>query len=275
LTPFTSVRVGVDDGIALVTLDRPARRNALDSTTIEELPRAVKDVGRRDDVAIIVLTGADPSFCAGLDLDELSSTGANLDLPDRPDYPSPWQVDVPVIGAVNSPAIAGGFELALHCDFLIASDRALFGDTHARVGQFPGAGLTVRLAEAVGIARTRMLCLTGSFIDAATAAMWGLVVEVVGHDELLPRARTLAVDIATNDQGTVRRLTTHLDDIARVTRDPGMELVAAEMATWNDGWTPADVAAQRDAVFARSSDQRTARREPAGAHRAGLGGKGE
>jgi enoyl-CoA hydratase len=253
---FTRLRVEVADRVAVVTLDRPERRNALDSTTIEELPRAITDVARRDDVDAVVLTGADPAFCAGLDLHELGSSGDNLGLPDRPDYPWPWAVEIPVIGAVNGPAIAGGFELALHCDFLVASERARFGDTHARVGQFPGAGLTVRLVEAIGLARAKLLCLTGNFIDARRAYEWGLVVDVVEHDDLLPTARRMAGDIASNDQRTVRRMLPHLEALARLARDPGMLLVDEEMAHWNDDWQPSEVAARRDDVFQRSRDQR-------------------
>lgn len=256
MNPFTRLRVEVAERVALVTMDRPERRNALDSAAIEEIPRAVTEVGRRDDVDVVVLTGADPAWCAGLDLNELGSTGDNLGLPDRPEYPWPWRVDVPVIGAINGPAIAGGFELALHCDLLIASDRARFGDTHARVGQFPGAGLTVRLVEAIGLARTKAMCLTGNFIDARRAELWGLVVDVVPHDELLPAARRLAADIVSNDQRTVRRMLPHLEAVARLTRDPGMELVDVEMAHWNDDWQPTEVAARRDEIFQRSRTQR-------------------
>src|SRR3546814_3076744 len=110
----------------------------------------------RDDVAAIVLTGADPAFCAGLDLKELAGggdalkeTGATGERKAGSPGPIP-DMDTPVIGAVNGVAITGGFELALQCDFLIASDRARFADTHARVGIMPGWGLTVLLAEAIG-----------------------------------------------------------------------------------------------------------------------------
>jgi enoyl-CoA hydratase len=252
------VTVDVDDRVAVVTLNRPERRNALDSATIEELPRVVTDLGRRDDVEVIVLTGADPAFCAGLDLHELGSTGANLGLPDRPEYPWPWKVDVPVIGAINGPAIAGGFELSMFCDFLVASELAIFGDTHARVGQFPGAGLTVRLVETIGVARTRMLCLTGNFIDAQRAYEWGLVVDVVPHANLIAAARRLATDIVSNDRRTVGRMLPHLDAVARITRDPGLVLVEEEIATWNTDFSPADVASRREGILARSRAQRAA-----------------
>ena len=255
MTDLERIHIDRRGPVGVVTLARPERRNALDTKTIEELPRAVTELGR-DGVDVIVLTGADPAFCAGLDLNELGSTGENLGLPDRPDYPWPWKVDVPVIGAINGPAIAGGFELALHCDFLLASERAVFGDTHARVGQFPGAGLTVRLVEAIGLARTKLMCLSGNFVDAATACDWGLVLDVVPHETLLDTAVGLANDIAGNDRRTVRRLLPHLDAVARITRDPGMRLVDEEMQAWNDDFDPAEVALRRAAILERSRAQR-------------------
>jgi enoyl-CoA hydratase len=105
----------------------------------------------------------------------------------------------PVIGAINGPAITGGLEIALGCDFLIASDRAYFADTHAAVGVFPGGGMTVLLAEAVGLRRARQLSFTGAFVDAERAFRDGLVNEVMPHQELLPRARAVAAAIAEVD----------------------------------------------------------------------------
>ena len=99
--------------------------------------------------------------------------------------------DTPVIGAINGPTVTGGLELAMCCDFLIASERARFADTHARVGAMPGGGMTIRLPQLVGIDRARRMSFTGDYIDAATARDWGLVVEVVPHESLLgagPRA---------------------------------------------------------------------------------------
>jgi enoyl-CoA hydratase len=107
----------------------------------------------------------------------------------------------PVIAAVNGPAITGGFELALGADFILASERAFFGDTHARVGVFPGGGMTVYLAQAVGVRRARQLSYTGELIDAVEALRLGLANEVLPHDDLLPRAREVAAAVAAVDPG--------------------------------------------------------------------------
>src|SRR6185295_16852560 len=215
------VLVDVADGVATITLNRPEARNAINGALGLGLARAVGDCEARDDVAVMILTGADPAFCAGADLKELaagSSSAASRE-PDAPDDPyrrdelgqfsfrGPFPPRTKLlIGAINGVAITGGFELALNCDFLIASDRARFADTHARVGIQPGWGLTVLLREAVGIRRARELSATGNFLDAATALTWGLVNHVVAHDELLPFTRELALAAVHNDQAGVRRM---------------------------------------------------------------------
>ena len=162
------------------------------------------------DVDVVVLTGADPAFCAGLDLRELGTTAANLvggrDDEHRSPFTVLWTMTKPVIGAINGPAVTGGFELALGCDFLVASERATFGDTHARVGVTPGGGMSVFLPQTVGLRRAKEMSLTGNFIDADEALSFRLVNHVVAHDDLLPTAHRLAVDIAGNDQQAVRNL---------------------------------------------------------------------
>lgn len=97
-----------------------------------------------------------------------------------------------LIGAVNGPAVTGGLELALNCDFLIASTKATFSDTHARVGVMPGGGLTVLLPQWIGVPRARQMSVTGDYVDAAKALAWGLVNEVVEPADLLPRAKAIA-----------------------------------------------------------------------------------
>ncbi|HEX2576117.1 MAG TPA: enoyl-CoA hydratase [Aquihabitans sp.] len=202
----------VRDRIATITLNRPEARNALSRDLLKALRGAVRDAQASDDVDVLILTGADPAFCAGLDLKELGSGGQSVsetqptdDTPVAERGPLP-PGPKPVIGAVNGAAITGGFELALACDFLVASDRARFADTHARVGIQPWWGLTVLLPQAIGYRRAREMSATGNFCDAQTALDWGLVNHVVPHDDLLRFTRGLAADIASSDQRAVRQI---------------------------------------------------------------------
>lgn len=159
-------------GVATVTLNRPGARNALSAALVLGLRDALAELDADEEVGAVVLTGSDPAFCAGLDLKELGSTGANLDLGRNPDGVPPgypWApLSTPLIGAVNGVAITGGLELALHCDLLIASDRAAFADTHARVGLVPGWGASVLLPAAVGARVARQMSLTGDFLSPRT-----------------------------------------------------------------------------------------------------------
>ena len=197
--------IEVADSVATITLNRPQARNALSGELLGALPKAITDCESRDDVTVMILTGTDPAFCAGLDLKELGSGGGGSLLPGPRQGPLPARLK-PLIGAVNGPAITGGFELALACDFLIASDRARFADTHARVGVQPLWGLTVLLPQAIGVRRAREMSATGNFIDAETALSWGLVNHVVAHDDLLGFCRSLAADIVGSNAAGVQRI---------------------------------------------------------------------
>jgi enoyl-CoA hydratase len=196
--------------VCAVTLNRPDARNAMNTELQRALAIALAGAESDDDVDVVILTGADPAFCAGLDLRELGSTAANLvggrDNEHRSPFTVLWTMTKPVIGAINGPAVTGGFELALGCDFLVASERATFGDTHARVGVTPGGGMSVFLPQSVGLRRAKEMSLTGNFVDAREALALRLVNHVVPHDELLPTVRRLANDIAGNDQVAVRNL---------------------------------------------------------------------
>jgi len=211
------VLVDVTDGVATITLNRPDARNALNPELAAAFPTAVAECDTRDDVLAIILTGADPAFCAGFDLRELSTRERGSE----PGAPPPYRAALPphrtpVIGAINGAAVTGGFEIALACDFLIASTRARFADTHARVGVLPGWGLTVMLPEAIGIRRAKQLSLSGAFLDARTALDWGLVNEVVEHEQLLPRAREIALQIAANPTGAVQGVLALYDEVAEL-----------------------------------------------------------
>ena len=258
------VLVEVDGPVATVTLNRPDARNALNRELRKALPTALKELDDRDDIAAIVLTGADPAFCAGLDLKELAAggdalreTGAAGPAPGAAAQKGPFpDMATPVIGAVNGVAITGGFELALACDYLIASERARFADTHARVGIMPGWGLTVLLPEAVGVRRAKELSTTGNFLDAPTALAWGLVNHVVPHEELLPFCQKLAADIATIDGRAVRQMLNTYDEGALRDGAGAWELEAEVAGRWQGaGLDPAALEASRQAVLARGRQQ--------------------
>lgn len=245
--------VGVrrDGDVALITLDRPEVRNAID---VEAATAICDAVTESQDAAVIVLTGTDPAFCAGLNLRSLG-TDQLTDLP--PFNATVAASRVPVIAAVNGPAVTGGFELALMADFIVASERAAFADTHLRVGVYPGPVL-VDLPRRVGMAWAREMSLTGNFVDAATALRIGLVNHVVPHEELLPFALTLAAAIAESDRDMVATMREDWDATSGLPiRDARRRHAETARQAGYAGRATADgIAARRDAVLDRSRAQR-------------------
>ena len=199
------VRYAVRAGVATITFDRPQARNALDSAMVVQVDAALTAAEEDPEVAAIVVTGSDPAFCAGLDIREFNATGrppAGVnDLIQRI-----AALTKPTIGAINGPVMTGGLELALGLDILIASDRAVFGDTHAKVGILPGGGMTARLPRAVGQRLALEMSLTGRLLTPAEALHHGLVTHVVPHDELAAKAQGLGEAIAARDGTVVREL---------------------------------------------------------------------
>jgi enoyl-CoA hydratase/carnithine racemase len=200
----------VDDaaGVRVLTLNRPEARNALDGALISALYEALVAADADADVRAVVLTGSDPAFCAGVDLKEAARDGEAYFERHRaqPCIPQVARMAKPVIGAINGATFTGGLELALGCDFLIASERAVFADTHARVGILPGGGLTARLPPLVGSGWARRMSYAGEVIDADRALRIGLVTEVVAHDRLRDRAVELAAMVAEVPADTMRAL---------------------------------------------------------------------
>ena len=191
--------------VAIITLNRPAARNAVNVDLASALVAAMADC---QDAKCIVLTGNGTAFCAGLDLRNLG-TDKLMDLP--PFIASVTASQVPVIAAVNGPAVTGGFEVALACDFIVASTAAAFADTHLRVGVYPGPVL-VELPRRVGMATAREMSLTGNFVDAETALRIGLVNHVVPPEALLEFALTLAQAIAEQPAGMVATMRRDWDE---------------------------------------------------------------
>lgn len=211
------VLVEVLDRVAIVTLNRPEARNALNPELAAAFPEALLACEANPSVDAVVLTGSDPAFCAGFDLRELAGRERDGSTGAAPLYRAAIPPHrKPVIGAINGAAVTGGLELALACDWLIASERARFADTHAKVGVLPGWGLTVMLPEAIGIRRAKQMSATGQFVDAATALAWGLVNEVVPHDQLLVRACELAAACVANPAPAVQAVMALYDEVAEL-----------------------------------------------------------
>src|SRR6201989_2303547 len=219
--------IETQDRVRTLTLNRPQSRNALSADLRRRFFGALRDAEADDDVDVVIVTGTDPVFCAGLDLKEL---GDSSQLPDiSPKWPP---MTKPVIGAINGAAVTGGLELALYCDILIASENARFADTHARVGLLPTWGLSVRLPQKVGVGMARRMSLTGDYLSAEDALRVGLVTEVVPHEHLLPTARAVATSIVGNNQKAVRALLDSYHRIDGAQTDAALWIEAESARPW-------------------------------------------
>ncbi|MDM8537612.1 enoyl-CoA hydratase [Desulfobacterales bacterium HSG17] len=186
--------------IAVIRMNRPEKRNALNQALLAGLFTAIEKFSNDENLNAAILTGNGNSFCAGLDLKAVGQENLFDPRGDGLDFPDLMTACLkPIIGAVNGPAITGGFEIALNCDFLIASDTALFADTHAKVKIHPGWGMTQLLQQAIGQRRAKQMSFTAEPIHAKTALEWGLVNEVTAPMDLMPRAIALAEQIAANE----------------------------------------------------------------------------
>jgi enoyl-CoA hydratase len=226
--------------VRVLTMNRPEARNALSTSLISALHTALMHADHDPSVRAVVLTGSDPAFSAGLDLKQAQRDGAVYfeRLHAENCITKVAQLSKPVLGAINGAAITGGMEMALGCDFLVASDRAVFADTHARVGIPPRAGMTARLPHAVGVGMARRLSMTGEVIDAARAETMGLVTEVVAHARLLDRTVELATQICEVDAPIMQGLKAIYVAGAAANIDPALaaeQRMAAAAARHTDG----------------------------------------
>jgi enoyl-CoA hydratase len=253
------VEIEREGGAAVLTLNRPEAMNALSRALRAELADAFSAVSADDAIRAVVLTGAgERAFTAGVDLKELARTdlkAAPLDAPPSDPVEAMAACPKPIIGAINGVAVTGGFELALACDILIASTRARFADTHARVGILPGWGLSQRLSRLIGISRAKELSLTGNYIDAETALAWGLVNRVTAPEELLLQARKLAADIASVDPKAAQTYKAFIDDGFALPFGEAMAMEKQRSSAWARGADTAAIGERRESILARGRDQ--------------------
>lgn len=192
------MRIEREGGVAVVTLDRPEKRNALDMTMREALAAAFTELAGDTEIRAIVVTGDDTVFAAGADLKLLADKGPSQvrDLGFADLWRPIAECPKPVIAAVSGFALGAGCELAMMCDIVIADPSARFGQPEIRVGIMPGAGGTQRLARLVGKHVASLMLLTGDPLTGERAAQLGLVSEVVGEGDAMTRAREIAAKIA-------------------------------------------------------------------------------
>jgi enoyl-CoA hydratase len=255
--PKDLVLVQRQSGVTTVTLNRPEALNALSAALRNRISEVFAELKDDPQTQVVILTGAGRAFTVGLDLKELGGEVSAVEsISSQQLSEAVTGLNQPVIGAINGYAITGGFELALMCDFLIASTEARFADTHARVGVVPGWGLSQRLPRLVGINRAKELSLTGNYLDAETACAWGLVNRVVAPEALLSTCRQLAEDIVSTDPATRREIKRIMDAGWASTLAEGLEVErAASQAHSRTEVTPEKVAERRAAIQSRGRDQ--------------------
>jgi enoyl-CoA hydratase len=248
---MTGLDVDIADRILTIRINRPDKRNALSLAMREEFAAVLLGADLDADVGALIITGADPAFCAGVDTGEFGVN--NLTAHDRRYRVTPvralFALRKPVIAAVNGACVTGGLELALACDFIIASDRAQFADSHAQIGAMPTWGMTALLPRAVGVRYAKQLSLTGERISAQRALEAGLVNEIVAHGELEQRARTIAGLINNVDPAITQTLLGLYD------RGDGASIADA-LAFESDAG--ADRVADPDVLIQRSQQYRSA-----------------
>ncbi len=227
--------------IVTLTMDEPARRNPLTgNSAVPDFLRAIERIRDDGGVKAVILTGAGSSFSSGGDIKDMArqSGGAVDGLQIRDEYRSGIQrlplalfnLEVPVIAAVNGPAIGAGLDVACMCDIRIASEQAKFAESFVRLGIIPGDGGAWLLQRLIGLSRASELSLTGEVIDAQQALAWGLVSRVVPAAELLPTAQALALKIAANPVHAVRMTKRLIREAIHNRLDTVLELSAAFQA---------------------------------------------
>ncbi|MFO8175002.1 MAG: enoyl-CoA hydratase-related protein [Longimicrobiales bacterium] len=224
------IQISWDAELAILTIDRQEKLNALNGEVIAELGEAFDSLRYDDDIRGVILTGAgEKAFVAGADIGELAKmdalSGVQVSKKGQGVFRSLEQFPKPILAAVGGYALGGGCELALACHLRLASENARFGLPEVGLGIMPGYGGTVRLARLIGLGRAVELTLTGEMMDARQAHAVGLVSGVVPREDLLEEAKTLLRKVTKNGPQAVRLA---LESIYRAQDAPLFEALATE-----------------------------------------------
>lgn len=234
---FKHILFEKEDRLAVLTINRPEKRNALDRATRLEISAVLDEVSRDRELGVLVVTGAgDKAFIAGSDLNEFGRM-TPLEAYDFLDtlaqrlYTRFEQLDIPTIAMINGVCLGGGCEIALACDLRIAADTARFGQPEINVGIMPGSGSTQRLTRLVGPGKAKELIFTGDMIDASEALSIGLVNRVVPAPELRTTVMDLAQRIASKGAFSLKMAKRAINMAQEVGVTPGLAFeVLAEVA---------------------------------------------
>lgn len=228
---YTKILLELRGEVALITLNAPEKRNALDLTMVQDLHRALDELGGRDGLAVLVITGAGGrAFAAGADIAELEQrdSKAALRAINSGIFKRIEDFPVPSIAAITGYALGGGCELALACDLRVAGRSAKLGQPEVALGIIPAAGGCYRLPRLVGLGRAKELVYTGRMVDAEEALRIGLVNHVVEDTQVLERTFALAEEIRKNGSLAVRAAKATMNALARA--NEGMAMTLESMA---------------------------------------------
>ena len=209
---YQTLLTSVEDGVFIITINRPDKLNALNKTVIEELSQAVDEINKNKKIKCAIITGAGPkAFVAGADISEfltLDTDGGEALAKKGQEmvFNKIEQSTKPIVAAVNGFALGGGCELAMSCHFRLASENAKFGQPEVNLGLIPGYGGTQRLTQLVGKGKAMELMMTGSMIDANEAKQLGLVNHVTTAEELLPKTKALLELIMTKGPNAIAKV---------------------------------------------------------------------
>jgi enoyl-CoA hydratase len=237
---YENITFEVQDGVGLLTFNRPKALNALNPATIEEVNVVVEKTRNDDTIRVLILTGAgEKAFVAGADINQFTIMNTlearNFAARGQEVFFKLEQLPKPVIACVNGFALGGGCELAMSCDFIYASDKAKFGQPEINLGIIPGFGGTQRLSRLIGRGKAKELCMTGETIDAQQAKELGLVAKVFPAEKLMEETLKVAKQMASRSQAALRTIKFVIDRGVDIDLQTGCLLEAEAFGTTFSG----------------------------------------